>query len=217
NLGDLFTSTGSAPPATQSISSLQALTNRSPGNAGAWMRLAEAHAAAGQTDQAIAAYESYLGLRPKDQTVLGVTASMLEQRSQATAQLAANAQYAVTWYSQLMVNPIAAKLGSSQSFPLQDNLAAPYASTYQTLSSEASADASRALGYRQTLVAIAPRNADARLAVAQDALSARNYAVALSALEVYLKLAPHASNVAQIHSVIRQLRVLVPVTPKKTH
>lgn len=219
DLQGMFSASGGAggTPATASISSLQSTTSHNPKNANAWRQLAEAYAAKGQNDQAIGAYESYLGLRPKDASVLGVTAGLLEQRYQSNSQIASNAQYDAAWFQQELVNPLAAtRIGASQTFPLQESLAAPYSALYQTLSQQVTADAQRALGYRQTLAALAPKSPDAHLAVAQDALAARSYPIALSELRTYLKLDPKSTEAPQVKSVIKQLVPLVAgsATPK---
>lgn len=211
DLGGLLTNGSGSASGSPSISALVAKTQKSPKNAGAWLQLGEAYVAAGQNDQAITAYESYLGLKPSDQTVLAQTASMLEQQGGTIATALNNAQYDQQWYEQVLVNPVnRTEIGAPGDFPFQSLLAAPYQTAYQTLSEQFAGDFSRALVYRQTLAKLNPKSSDAHLAVAQDALNARSYAIALSELRTYLKLAPHGAEAAQAKTIIKQLIPLVP-------
>jgi len=212
DLGGLFTNNAGASSGAPSISSLQAKTRTSPKDASAWKQLGEAYTAAGQNTQAITAYETYLGLKPNDQTVLAQTASLLEQDGGSIATALNNAQYDAQWYDQSLVNPVnrLTELSSTSGFPIQSLLAAPYQTAYQSLSEQFAGDFSRALTYRQTLAKLDPTSPDAVLAVAQDALNARSYPIALRSLREYLKLAPHGAEAAQAKTIIKQLIPLVP-------
>jgi Flp pilus assembly protein TadD len=215
DLGGLLANNSGTPSGIPSISSLQAKTQKSPKDAAAWKQLGEAYTAAGQDDQAITAYESYLGLKPNDQTVLAQTASLLEQQGAAIGTALQNAQYDAQWYEQVLVNPInRTRIGAPGSFPLQSILAAPYQTAYQTLGAQFAGDFGRALTYRQTLAKLDPTSSDAHLAVAQDALNARSYAVALRELRTYLTLAPHGAAAAQAKTIIKQLIPLVPASQR---
>src|SRR5436190_1005839 len=98
NLGDLFNSGGSSGT---SISDLSSQVQSHPKDSGAWLQLARAYQADGQTSQAISSYTTYLGLKPNDQTALAATATLLEQRGQSDASKVQQAQAAAQAYTQV--------------------------------------------------------------------------------------------------------------------
>ena len=65
-----------------------------------------------------------------------------------------------------------------------------------------------ALGYRQTLAKLQPKNPLNQLGLGYDAANARQYAAAVTALQEYLKLAPDSQQAAQVKSLVKELQAL---------
>ncbi len=86
--------------------------------------------------------------------------------------------------------------------------ASQYQTPASTYSAAASTDTGQALGYRETLSKLQPKNASNQLALGYDAANSRQYPQALAALRDYLKLAPSSTAAPQVKQAIAQLKVL---------
>jgi tetratricopeptide (TPR) repeat protein len=217
NLGDLFSSGGSSGT---SISDLSSRVQSHPKDAGAWLQLARAYQADGQTSQAISSYTTYLGLKPSDQTALSATATLLEQRGQTDASKVQQAEAAAQAYTQIGSATAASslKLAPALTHPLMSTLAQPATTVASTLESSAISDFSQAMGYRQKLTKLSPRNASYQVLLAQDAYATQSYATVATALERYLKLSPNMPKKQrqQIQRQIIQFRLQAKATPSST-
>jgi predicted Zn-dependent protease len=217
NLGDLFNSGGSSGT---SISDLSSRVQSHPKDSGAWLQLARAYQADGQTSQAISSYTTYLGLKPRDQTALSATATLLEQRGQSDATKVQQAQAAAQAYTQVGSATAASslKLAPALTHPLMNTLAQPATTIASTLESSAVSDFSQAMGYRQKLTKLAPHNASYQVLLAQDAYATQSYATVATALQQYLKLSPNLpkSQRKQIQKQIVQFQLLAKSTPSSS-
>jgi tetratricopeptide (TPR) repeat protein len=214
NLGDLFSSGGSSGT---SISDLSSQVQSHPKDSGAWLQLARAYQADGQTSQAISSYATYLGLKPNDQTALAATATLLEQRGQSDASKVQQAQAAAQAYTQVGSATAASslKLAPALTHPLMTTLAQPATTVASTLESGAISDFSQAMGYRQKLAKLSPHNASYQILLAQDAYATQSYATVATALQQYLKLSPNMTKKQrqQIQKQIVQFQLLAKSTP----
>ncbi len=214
NLGDLFSSGSSSGT---SISDLRSRAQSHPNDAGAWLQLARAYQADGQSSQAISSYTTYLGLKPNDQSALSATATLLEQRGQSDARKVQQAQAAAQAYTQIGTATAASslKLAPALTHPLMNTLAQPATTIASTLQSSAISDFSQAMGYRQKLTKLSPRNANYQVLLAQDAYATQSYATVATALEQYVKLSPNLpkSQRKQIEKQIIQFKLLAKSTP----
>ena len=209
NIGDLF-NTGSS--SGTSISDLSSRVQSHPKDSGAWLQLARAYQADGQNSQAISAYTTYLGLKPKDQAALAATAGLLETRGSSDASKVQQAQAAAQAYTQIGTATAASSLALAPALthPLMTTLAQPANTVSQTLESSAVSDFAQAMGYRQTLAKLSPHNASYQLFLARDAYSTRSYATVATALERYLALSPNLSKTqrTQLQKQITEFKLL---------
>jgi tetratricopeptide (TPR) repeat protein len=214
NIGDLFSSSGSSGT---SISSLASQVQSHPKDAGAWLRLARAYQTANQVNPAISAFQSYLALQPTDQGALSATAALLEQRGQANAAKVQQAQAAAAAYTQVAGATAASslKLGAALTHPLLNTLAQPAQTVASTLETSAITDYAQALGLRQKLVKLSPRNAAYQLLLARDAYATQSYAAVATALQTYVTLSPNLSkaNRKQLAGEIAQFKLLAKTSP----
>ena len=190
NLGDLFNSAGGS---SSSISDLQTKTREHPNEAPAWLQLAGAYQANGQSDAAIGAYLRYIGLRPKDQNGLSSAATLLELRARKTQSQLTKAQALAAQYSAPATASAvqSLKLAPALSHSVLDALSQPYTTRAQTLQSQINSDYLQATAIRQKLVALDSKNAPYQFALAQDAAAGRQYTTAAKALKAYLDLEPN--------------------------
>ena len=210
DLGSLFGSSGGS--SGTSISDLTARVHSHPKDASAWIQLARAYQAQNQTTQAISAYQTYLGLRPKDQGALAATASLLEQRGARSAAKVQHYQAIASSYtgveSATAVSSL--KLGAALTHPLITTLATPAQTKASTLETSAITDYAQAMGMRQKLVKLSPRNPNYQLLLARDAYATQSYATVVTALKAYLKLEPSLPKTSrtQIQQEIAQFELL---------
>src|SRR4051794_8284760 len=68
------------------INDLSGKVKDNPKDAAAWLQLAQAYQADGQTDPALGAYQQYIALRPKDRGSLIAAAQLYEQSAQNESQ-----------------------------------------------------------------------------------------------------------------------------------
>jgi cytochrome c-type biogenesis protein CcmH/NrfG len=97
-------------------------------------------------------------------------------------------------------------------------LAQPATTIASTLESSAVSDFSQAMGYRQKLTKLSPRNASYQVLLAQDAYATQSYATVATALQQYLKLSPNMTKAQrkQIQKQIVQFRLLAKSTPSSS-
>jgi hypothetical protein len=107
------------------------------------------------------------------------------------------------------------KLAPALTHPLMNTLAQPATTAASTLESSAVSDFSQAMGYRQKLTKLSPRNASYQVLLAQDAYATQSYAIVATALERYLKLSPNMTKAQrkQIQKQIVQFKLLAKSTP----
>src|SRR5436309_5955723 len=74
------------------ISDLNDQVRGNPKDAAAWLKLAEAYEAKGETEPALGAYQQYIGLRPKDTGTLITAAQLYEQDARTVQQQSSTSQ-----------------------------------------------------------------------------------------------------------------------------
>ena len=109
------------------------------------------------------------------------------------------AQAAAAQYTQIEGATAASslKLGSAFTHPLLTTLAQPAQTIASTLETSAITDFAQAMGLRQKLVKLAPKNAGYQLALARDANATQSYATVATALQAYVTLSPNLSKAAE--------------------
>src|SRR5206468_3159700 len=116
-----------------SISDLSSKVRDHPNDAAAWLQLAQAYQADGQTDPAIGAYLRYLNLRPKDQSGLAGAATLLDERAQREQQRLSVYQAKASQYTAPSTSSAASalKLAPAITHPLEQTLSQPYTTKAQ--------------------------------------------------------------------------------------
>lgn len=191
-LSGLFNS-GGGGSSNSSISSLTSRVSSHPKDAGAWLQLARAYQTAKQNSQAISAYQTYVALKPKNAGALSAAATLLEQRGATSAAKAQAYQAAASAYTQVN-NATAAsslKLGAALTNPLMTVLAQPATTISSTYETSAITDYAEAMGMRQKVVQLQPKNPTDQILLARDAYATQSYAVVATSLQAYLALSPN--------------------------
>jgi tetratricopeptide (TPR) repeat protein len=209
-VGDIFRGSGGGSGAP-SISDAEKRTLENPKDAKAFRDLATAHAAAGNTDEAIQALESLVSLRPKDADALRQLAAQYLQKLDDAQQQTQIAQIRAAYLAPGMAVGSALQLGST---PLDDPISSAISNAITAESSTSFTDAQQAASqyvetYRR-LAATDPRDASLQLEFAQQAESVGDTTAALEGYRAFLTI-PNIDP-AQQADVRRRLKQLSQVT-----
>ena len=208
-VGDIFRGTGGAS-GVPSISDSEQRVLDNPKDAGAFRDLATAHQAAGNTDDAIEALESFVALRPRNVDVLRELAGLYLAKATEAQQRAQIADYRAAYLAPGTAVAGAIQLGDK---PLDPD---PIS---QAVSGEITADSSAAYfeaqqastkaveTYRRITVAL-PNDPTTQLELAQAAQSAGDTATTIAAYEAFLKIAPDDPTAVEVRRLLKQLRQL---------
>jgi cytochrome c-type biogenesis protein CcmH/NrfG len=205
-----------------SISKLKKKTTQHPKDATAWRQLATAYEQKQQTQNAVAALQSYTALRPRDQDALSELASQyttLSSTYQTEAQAAQAAAQAAAPQTTFLNAPANSAIGRAYNTPgaLQD----PLATAAQQAASSQAADASAKLTSVETkaedvykkLAKLSPTDATIQIQLGQAAQSASDTTTAVAAYKKFLRLAPTDPLAPQVRAVLKQL---APTTTPKS-
>jgi len=208
-IGDLFRDGGGASNGGVSVSDARNLVKKSPKSAKAQRTLATALQEDGQTDEAIVVLNRYLELEPKDKEALQELAGLHLSRANALARDAQEAQVRASYLT----------FGSTFSTPLDlGNGATPGPDPIdQAISTQASQAVSQAYSAAQEsfqkaeetydrLAAVAPRDPNVQLELAQAAQQSGDTEKAITAYEKFLKLAPDDPTAPIVRQQITQLK-----------
>jgi tetratricopeptide (TPR) repeat protein len=209
-LSGLFNSGNSS--SNTSISSLTSRVHSHPKDAGAWLQLARAYQTAKQISPAISAYQTYVALKPKNAGALSATATLLEQRGATSASKAQAYQAAATSYTQVNSATAASslKLGAALTNPLMTVLAQPAQTISSTYETSAITDYAQAMGMRQNVVKLQPKNPNDQILLARDAYATQSYAIVATSLQAYLTLSPNLTKAdkKQLRQQILQFQLI---------
>jgi Flp pilus assembly protein TadD len=207
SLSDLFNNLFGGGSSGPSISSAQKALNKNPRDAKAWKDLATAYQGRGETDQAISAWQTYSGLRPKDVFGLTQLAGLAKTRADtlqndvSTQQYQAQNQYGGATVGPLGTSSVGRAVGTDP-FATAVQLQAS-AQTSQT-SAQLQSAYQTAVSAFQKLAKLEPSDANVQLELAQTAQSAGQTTVAVAAYKKVAKLLP--SRAADITRLIKQLQ-----------
>lgn len=210
-VGDIFRGSGGGS-GVPSISDAEKRTLENPKDAQAFRDLATAHAAAGNTDEAIQALESLVSLRPKDADALRQLAAQYLQKLDDAQQRTRIAQIRQAYLAPGMTVASALQLGSTPLDP--DPISSAIANAVNAESSTSFSDAQQAASqyvdtYRR-LAATDPKDASLQLEYAQQAESIGDSAAALTGYRAFLAI-PNVDP-AQRADVQRRVKQLSQVT-----
>ena len=206
-IGDVFRGTAGTS-GVPSISESEKRVSENPRDAAAFRDLATAHQAAGNTDDAIEALESFVALKPKNAAALVDLASLYlvkvdeaQQRANVAnvraAYLAPGA--AIAGVTQLGGRPL-------EPDPISSAVDSRLSQIVQTELAQAQAAAAQAVDAYKRRAATEPGNALFQLELAQTAESAGDVTAAIAAYEKFLDLEPDDPNAVDVERRLKQLR-----------
>ena len=215
SLGNLL---GQSSSSSTSISGLLDQVHANPKASAAWLELARAYQANGQTDPALGAYQQYIQLKPKNGSVMSEAATLYETRAQSLGQLASYYQSLSSQYqpASSALPSSASKLSAAITSPLITNAQQPLQQKASTYEQQATGDADQAISLWSRDAAINPTDSTIQRAIYRDALFTRDYATAYHAVLQVLKLEPSAPDKKQLQQLAKQLKPLAGASSSPT-
>jgi tetratricopeptide (TPR) repeat protein len=208
-IGDILRDGGGSSSGNLSVGDAREEVQENPKSAEAKRNLATALQEDGQTDEAITVLTQYLGQRPKDQDALRELAGLHLGRANTLAQQAQIVQLRASYLT----------FGSTFSVPLDlgDGATLGTDPIDEAISTQASQQVSEAYGkaqasYQQAedaydrLAAVAPRDPNVQLELAQAAQQSGNVTKAIAAYQRFLVLAPDDPSASIVKQQIEQLK-----------
>jgi tetratricopeptide (TPR) repeat protein len=210
-VGDVFRGPGGGS-GVPSVSDAEKRVLDNPKDAQAFRDLATAHQAAGNTDDAIEALESFIALRPRNTDVLRELAGLYLSQASEAQERAQIAAFRAAYLAPGSAVAGAIRLGDR---PLDPD---PITSAVSgEISGESSAayfevqEASRnAVAMYQRITEVSPNDPAVQLELAQAAQGAGDTATMITAYEAFLKLAPEDPTAREVRRLLKQLRQSVP-------
>ncbi len=191
-----------------SISGAEKRVLENPNDAQAFRDLATAHQAAGNTDDAIEALESFVALRPRNTDVLRELAGLYLTKATNAQQRGQISDYRAAYLAPGATVAGAIQLGGRPLDP--DPISSAVNGQVSGDSALAYADAQEAARkavdtYRRITVAL-PKDPSVQLELAQAAQGAGDVVTAITAYEAFLKLAPDDPTAVEVRRLLKQLR-----------
>jgi len=208
-IGDLFRDGGGASNGGVSVSEARDQVKKRPKSAEAQRNLATALQEAGQTDEAIVVLNRYLELAPKDKEALQELAGLHLGRATALARDAQEAQVRASYltFGSTFSTPLdignGATLGTD---PIDQAVSTQANQAVSEAYSGAQASFQKAEETYDRLAAVAPRDPNVQLELAQAAQQSGDIAKAITAYERFLKLAPDDPTAPIVRQQITQLK-----------
>jgi tetratricopeptide (TPR) repeat protein len=205
-VGNIFQ--GSGDSGIPSIEAAQERVSENPRDAAAFRELATAHQAAGNTDDAIEALESFVDLRPKNVDGLRELAALYLAKASEAQQKANDANVRAAY-----VVPGASIAGTIfiGGEPLEPDVIsstvnARFTEEVNAALSEAQSASAQAVEMYKRIAAAQPRDPNVQLELAQAATNANDTATAISAYERFLKIAPEDPTAPEVRRIVRELK-----------
>ena len=207
-VGDLFRD-GSGGDGNISISDARERVQRRPGDADAKRELATALQTEGQTSEAIAVLGDYVALRPKDEDALRELASLYLTRANARQREAQETQFRASFITGDPAFSIQLEVGEGQSLAADPIIQAVSTETSEIVTAaytDAQDAFTNATETYERIVALAPRDPNVQLELAQTAQQAGNFPRAIAAYKRFLVLAPDDATAPLVQQQIEQLQ-----------
>jgi tetratricopeptide (TPR) repeat protein len=205
-IGDVFRDAagGSGVP---SISESEKKVLENPKDAKAFKDLSTAHQAAGNTDQAIEALESYLQLRPKNTDARRELAALYLQKATAAQERLQIYQAREAYLAPGTIRDTIFRIGDSP--PEPDPITNAVSSLYDMQISQASAEVgtgtSQAVEQYKKIAELHPKDPTVQLELASAAQSANDLTTTVAAYKAFLKLAPDDPTAPEVRRILKQL------------
>ena len=205
-VGDVFRGSGST--GVQSIDDAREKTEERPKDPTAWRDLATALQTDGQTEEAIAALDTAVGLAPKNGSAYRELAGLhltLAAKRQQDAQLA---QAISVFRAPALAFPTLTGTAGQSAYvdPIASGVSAIANESVNTALQEAGTQAALAVDAYKKLVALEPEDPNTQLELAQAAQQTGDTTTAIAAYEEFLKLAPDDPSASVVRDQLKQLR-----------
>ncbi len=205
-LGDLLNrQPGAAGP---SVDEARERAEANPEDPEAQLELANAYQIAVRTDEAIAAYERYIELRPNDEQALQSLASLYLLKASEAEQRARTAQVqaARAFFANELRSP-ESEFGRGLGVdPITSYRQEQASQAFQSSFAEAQASYAKEAAIWQTITELEPEEARFFLELARSSQQAGDSEAAITAYERFVELAPEDSRVEQVREIIKELK-----------
>jgi len=210
-VGDVFRGSGGAS-GVPSISKSEERIRHNPKDAQAFRDLATAHQAAGNTDNAIAALESFIALRPRNTDVLRELAGLYLAKASEAQQRGQIADFRAAYLAPGAAVAGALQLGGKplDLDPISQAVSGSISQESSTAYFEAQQASTKAVDTYRRITVVLPNDPTVQLELAQAAQDAGDVATTIAAYEAFLKIAPDDPTATEVRRLLRQLRQLGP-------
>jgi tetratricopeptide (TPR) repeat protein len=208
-IGDILRDGGGSSSGGLSVGDAREQVREHPKNADAKRALATALQEDGQADEAITVLTQYLAQRPKDEEALRELAGLHLGKANAAAQDAQIAQLRASYltFGTTFSNPL--ELGKDATLgqdPIDEAVSAQLSAEVTEAYTRAQTSYQQAEATYDKLAAVAPRDPNVQLELAQAAQQSGNTPKAITAYERFLELAPDDPSAAIVKQQIEQLK-----------
>jgi len=207
-VGDLFRD-GGGGTGNISVSDAREQVQENPRDADAKRQLAIALQTEGLTDEAIVVLGEYVTLKPKDSGALSELAGLYLTKGATRQREAQEAQLRATYITGDPAFSTPLELGEGQSLapdPIIEAVSTEANNVINAAYTEAQASFSNATETYERIVALAPRDPNIQLELAQAAQQAGDFPKAIGAYERFLELAPDDPTAPLVKQQIQQLQ-----------
>ena len=205
-VGNIFQGSGNS--GLPSISAAEKRVSENPRDAQAFRDLATAHQAEGNTDEAIEALQSFVGLRPKNVDALRELAALYLAKTSEAQQEAnnANIRAAYTVPGATIASTIVIGGQPLEADPISSAVNARLSEAVNAALSEAQSASVQAVETYRRIAQASPREPSVQLELAQAAQNAGDSATAIAAYEKFVKIAPDDPTVPEVKRLIKELK-----------
>jgi tetratricopeptide (TPR) repeat protein len=193
-----------------SISKSEQRTIDNPKDAQAFRDLATAHQAAGNTDEAIQALESFTALRPRNTDVLRELAGLYLAKASDAQQRGQIADFRAAYLAPATAVTAAFQLGDKplDLDPISQAVSSSISQDSSTAYYEAQQASTKAIDTYRRITVVLPKDPTVQLELAQAAQDAGDVATTIAAYEAFLKIAPDDPTATEVRRLLKQLRQL---------
>lgn len=193
---------------TPSISDAEQRVLDNPKDAKAFRDLATAHQAAGNTDDAVEALQSYIALRPKDTDALRELAALYLQKASAAQERAQIFQVRSDYLAPGSIRDTIFQLKGSPLTPdpITNAVSTAYDREISAAASEIQVSSAQAVEMYRKITEVRPNDPTVQLELASAAQSANDITTTIAAYEAFLKLAPDDPTAPEVRRILKQYK-----------